>query len=245
MAHLKYVPIPSGEKAILEPWRMAYSHLVAAQIDPKILLSTGAPVSTPIAELFDKMIRQEINAPFTSSMGRLFDAVSSMIGIRHRVSYEGQAAIELEWAAQSQVRSRWVDQNYLFDIHRSSGSSPLWVIDPAPVIQSIVSDLKRGVDGPDIAFRFHSAVSRMVGDICARIRDEIGLNQVVLSGGVFMNALLSDGIMTDLEKREFKVFCHSLVPCNDGGICLGQAAVAAAQLNSFKRRLSDVLSDSR
>ena len=156
-----------------------------------------------------------INAPLTSSMGRLFDAVASIAGLRQSVSYEAQAAIELE----TQVDSGEIDA---YPIHVDEGG----VIDPRPAIRSLWLDRKRGIAPPALAALFHNGVSQMVLVVCNNIRRQEGISRVVLSGGVWQNMSLLRSTVPALEKAGFEVLIHRQVPANDGGIALGQAAVA-------------------
>ncbi|MBI2863603.1 MAG: carbamoyltransferase HypF [Chloroflexi bacterium] len=219
-AHLKYLPLPGGEAAIRRPYRMALSYLVASYGDslPDVdLLATVDPYELAIVKT---QVSQGINSPPTSSCGRLFDAVSALLGIRGEVNYEGQAAIEMEMAARADVSDA-----YSFQI---DDRSPL-EIDPGPVIHAIVDDLARGETRDIISSRFHNGVAQMIVDVCAAIRRRCGLERVVLSGGVFQNRYLLSRTLAGLARQEFEVYIHHLVPCNDGGIALGQAVVASSR----------------
>jgi hydrogenase maturation protein HypF len=158
------------------------------------------------------------NSPETSSMGRLFDAVSSLLCLRDVTNYEGQAAVELE-----QIANEHADHPYSFEF--SNG-----VINAETVIQTIVADLLDGVPPAIISTRFHAGVASLITSIANRIRDEYKLNRVVLSGGVFQNSILVCATLAQLESAGFEVFTHRRVPPNDGGISLGQAAIANARL---------------
>jgi hydrogenase maturation protein HypF len=152
-------------------------------------------------------------------MGRLFDAVSSLIGVRQQVNYEGQAAIELEAITDPDERGI-----YHFDILQET-NSPIR-ISSVPLIHSVINDLRCGVSPGVISARFHNGVAVLISEICQQLKRECDLNQVALSGGVFQNVTLLDKTLKLLTKAGFKVFTHHLVPPNDGGIALGQAAVA-------------------
>ena len=157
-----------------------------------------------------------MNSPRTSSAGRLFDAVAALLGIRDTINYEGQAAIELEQHADPSV----------------CGTYPISARDTVPcaeLIRAVVDDLARGEPVPAIAARFHHAVADAVTGTCARIRERTGVGVVALSGGVWQNLLLTTRTVDSLRARGFRVLTHARVPCNDGGISLGQAAVAAAR----------------
>ena len=217
-AHLAPVPMPGGERAIREPWRMALSCLAAAgePADP-----IEARVAPRDLDLVRRQLDRGLNAPRTSSCGRLFDAVASILGVRDRVTYEGQAAIELEWrAAESRARGA-----YPVELAAEGGR---WIVRIAPVISGVAADRRRGVPAADIARRFHSTLVEAIRRTCGRLREESGLGRVVLSGGVFMNEILLAESVAGLEADGFAVFRHRRVPPNDGGLCLGQLAVAAA-----------------
>jgi hydrogenase maturation protein HypF len=220
-AHWGYVPMPGGDRAVREPFRMALAHLHQAcgEWDPSL---------PPVREATDAerrairwQIEREVNAPLTSSVGRLFDAVASILGVRQRARYEAQAAIELEALADPSATAP-----YPVVI---TGGDPA-VIDAAPVVRGVVDDVRAGTPVPVIAGRFHATVAAAVLTGCRRIRRATGLSRVVLSGGVFQNVTLLDEAVRALGRSGFEVFTHHLVPPNDGGIALGQAAVAHARL---------------
>ena len=221
VAHLAYVPLPGGEMAIRRPYRMALSHLHHAygSLDLDLpLLRRMDPVELRVIE---HQIETGLNSPFTSSMGRLFDAVSALIGVRDVINYEAQAAIELEMIAAEDV-----EEGYAFLL--SPSPYPL-IIDPAPVIHAIVADLRAGVEASVISARFHNGVAGMIAAVCGAIREREGLNRVVLSGGVFQNVYLLSRALKRLREEGFEVFIHHQVPTNDGGVSLGQALVANAR----------------
>ena len=215
IAHLEYITMPGGDTAVRKPWRLALAWLEKAGVPWN---DEFPPVSAASAEekrVVAHQIETGLISPQTSSMGRLFDAVSAIIGLRQEVSYEAQAAIELE------AQANWDETKaYQFDIHDG-------LITASPVIQSIIRDLSDGVGAPIIAARFHNGVSRAVLEICKNIRVLRGLNQVVLSGGVWQNMFLMQRTIDILRDEDFEVFIHRRVPANDGGLALGQAAVAA------------------
>jgi hydrogenase maturation protein HypF len=169
------------------------------------------------------MIERRLNAPMTSSMGRLFDAVAALAGVRLRVSYEGQAAMELE-ALAADVDA---DGAYPFAI---PGGSPL-VIDTRPLIVAAAAEARLGRAPAVIGRRFHTTILEIVAQVCTRLAEESGLADVVLSGGVFLNALLTGEVTARLERDGFRVYRHRRVPPGDGGLCLGQLAVAAALMS--------------
>ncbi len=163
----------------------------------------------------------------TSSAGRLFDAVAVLAGLRHRVSYEGQAAMELEWLATGVVDCG----AYPFEWSEQPGVEPAGttvVVDTRPLIRAVAHDAGRGVSAALISRRFHTTMVELIASVCDHVRRSMQLDAVVLSGGVFMNALLSSEANTRLIGDGFRVYRHRLVPPNDGGLSLGQVAVAAA-----------------
>jgi len=168
--------------------------------------------------ILKRMIEKRVNSPLTSSMGRLFDAVSSLLSIRDTVNYEGQAAIELEMAADAKVK-----EEYPFKIQETQ--RPM-IVDPIEMVKGIVQDLIRGFPRSFISGKFHRTIARLVVETCRRIRLESGLDRVVLSGGVFQNTLLLEWVLHGLKQAGFEVYTHHLVPTNDGGISLGQAVIA-------------------
>jgi hydrogenase maturation protein HypF len=214
-AHLRYVGLPGGDRAIREPWRMAVSHLRDAGAESPALRARLVPVELRTVE---RMLDRGLNTSLTSSAGRLFDAVASLAGVRDRVSYEGQAAIELEWLATEIAP----DGAYPFEF----GGEPL-VVDTRPIIRAVVADLSRGVGAALIARRFHSTLAEVIAAVCGRLRKETGLGVVTLSGGVFLNALLTQEVTGRLADDGFRVYRHRVVPPNDGGLSLGQLAIAA------------------
>ena len=222
--HLAYVPLPGGDQAIREPWRIALAHLQQAGIEweddiPPVIharqLSTTA--GDPLG-LLHRQITNRVNAPLTSSMGRLFDAVSSLLGVRHTVNYEAQAAIELE---------SLVDQD-------ETGTYPFAIegeiLDPPPMFQALLSDLRANVPIPTLAGRFHNTLAALLHRVCQKVRTQTGIEEVALSGGVWQNMTLLKKSIHLLEKDGFTVYRHHLVPSNDGGISLGQAVIAINKL---------------
>jgi hydrogenase maturation protein HypF len=169
------------------------------------------------------MAAKGVNAPLTSSAGRLFDAVAALLGVRDAITYEGQAAIELEQLADPAEPGC-----YRAFVGRAAGGDPLRIAG-ADLVRAAAGDLSAGVGTPVIAARFHNGVAALIEDTCVALRDRCGLDAVALSGGVFQNLLLADRVVTALAGRGFRVLTHHRVPCNDGGISLGQAVIAAAR----------------
>ena len=223
-AHLKYVVLPGGEAAIRKPYRMAISYLhrlPSALTSGLTLFDRVDPVEL---EIVRRQIEKGINSPLTSSCGRLFDAVSSLLGICDVITYEGEAAIRLEMLADESI-----DDGYHWPLPR--GKLPI-VINPEPILCDIIDDLKAGVPLAVISAKFHNAVAEMVSGVCCLIRERDGLSKVALSGGVFQNLYLLKRTLGHLRKRGFKPYIHHQVPCNDGGIALGQAVIANTKVTS-------------
>jgi hydrogenase maturation protein HypF len=223
VAHVANVPMPGGAAAIKEPWRMAVSYLNDAfgdeiwGLDLPVLREAGAGK----VRLMLEMAAKRVNSPFTSSLGRLFDGVAAICGLRSRVSFEGQAAMELEMAAAGEDRGSYD--------HAWEEGPPRRLL-PAPIVRGIVADVRQGRSMAEISAKFHSTLVRMFSDLCDRIRAERGLNRVALSGGVFQNGRLLNGLVPALAARGFEVYSHRSVPANDGGISLGQALIAAKSM---------------
>jgi hydrogenase maturation protein HypF len=215
--HLTPVPMPGGTAAIRQPWRMAAAYLDAAGAG-----GPGAPVRQRHERQWDTVLaiaRRGINSPVTSSAGRLFDAVAAVLGVRDSVSYEGQAAAELEqlaYPAEDGAYQARIDQG---DVLQVAG---------ADLVRRVAGDLAAGVDRAVIAARFHNGLAGVIADCCLLLRERTGLTTVALSGGVFQNFRLLNTVSGRLESHGCTVLTHSRVPCNDGGISLGQAVIAAA-----------------
>ena len=226
VAHLEYLPMPGGEIAILQPWRLALGYVYA--------LTGGLPSLPGVGEQQRRIARQQIdrqlNTPFTSAAGRLFDAVAALIGIRQQVSYEAQAAIELEMLATGQQEAGKADEAppiYPFGVEPGEDGA---IIHVRAMIEAIQSDLRTETRQAEIACKFHHTMAEMIVSVCRRVAEETGLRTVALSGGCFQNRLLLGLAVLNLEKAGLSVLVHRQVPCNDGGISLGQAALARFSL---------------
>jgi hydrogenase maturation protein HypF len=225
--HLTPVPMPGGAAAIRQPWRMA-----AAYLDELTLADPAGAASLPVAQrnaahwnTIVSMARRRFNAPLTSSAGRLFDALAAVLDIRDEITYEGQAAIELE-----QLAAPTETGAYRAHIDTTAGERATpFRASGADLINAAVEDLAVGVPRQIIAARFHNGLAALIENACLLLREQYGLNTVALSGGVFQNLLLLRQTLTRLEARGFTVLTHSRVPCNDGGISLGQAVIAASR----------------
>jgi hydrogenase maturation protein HypF len=224
LAHLKKVPMPGGSMAIKEPWRMAMVYLSEAfgEEAPQLGIDLTKRIDFKKWDILKKAAEKRINSPLTSSMGRFFDAVSSLLSIRDEVHYEGQAAIELEKIADHGMR-----EAYPFTLRKDE--EPI-TIDPTEIIRGIVRDLTRGMSSSKISGKVHHTIARFIIETCEAIRSEERLSRVVLSGGVFQNILLLSLVTGGLRSSGFDVYTHHLVPTNDGGISLGQAVIAYTRL---------------
>ncbi len=216
-AHLRPVPLAGGDRTVRRPYRMALAHLWAAGIawEPGIAAVEACPAAE--RRVLRTQLERGLNTVPTSSMGRLFDAVSSLAGVCHQATYEAQAAIELEALVDGHARG-----SYRFDLDGAT-------IDPAPVLRALLADLDDGVPVPVVASRFHRSIAEMIGDVAGDLRTRTGLGTVGLSGGVFQNATLTTMTRRRLERDGFTVLTHRLVPPNDGGLALGQAVIAATR----------------
>ncbi len=217
-AHLSYVPLPGGDTAIRKPYRTALAHLWAAGVPWDERLQPVQAASPTERSVIARQAERGLNAVPTSSMGRLFDAVAAITGVRQTVNYEAQAAIELEALVDDEE-----EEAYTWEL--TAGADSLQV-GAGPVVRAVVADVQAGVPLAIIAARFHNSVAEMVVQVCRSLRDESGLSQVALSGGVWQNATLLARTLDRLQADGFTVYTHRLVPPNDGGLALGQAAVA-------------------
>lgn len=232
--HLKYVPLPGGDAAVRRVSRIALAHLWSAGFEWEADLPPVEALCEEDRTLLRTQLEHRINTPLTSSMGRLFDAVSALLGIRNRITYEGQAAIELENLADE-------NENALYTFAITDDE-----IDPAPLWEAILLDWRRGVSPAMIAGRFHNAIANLILEAVQNIRNASGANVVALSGGVWQNTLLLKKTIPLLQKNSFEVLLHQRVPTNDGGIALGQALIAAAYLQlSAEKGLENVSWNSR
>ncbi|HLB24726.1 MAG TPA: carbamoyltransferase HypF, partial [Nitrospirota bacterium] len=226
-AHLAYMPLPGGDKAVREPWRIALSCLMEASgaDGTKIFreLKKDAATDREI-ELVAAMLDKKINSPLSCGMGRLFDAVSSLVGLMDVITFEGEAAIALEMAADPDAAG---GAPYPYRV----GDGGERVIGWTGIIRAVADDLRTGVSRAAIAGRFHATVADIVFRVCSDVREKTGIEVVALSGGVFQNSLLFGLVERGLLARGFRVLSHSKVPTNDACVSLGQAAVAAARFS--------------
>jgi hydrogenase maturation protein HypF len=250
-AHLGYVPLAGGDATVLRPYRMALAHLHAAGVpwDERLPPVLACPVVE--RDVLAHQFATGLGSVPTSSMGRLFDAVASLAGVRQSVDYEAEAAIELEglagsWpaptsaaqptasrprASRAAVRRPRARKSpisaYRFDVRRRAGEGPL-IADPSPLIRSVAADVLAGMPIPQIARQFHDALTQLIVDLAQACREETGLSLVALGGGVFQNALLVEAADRALSDRGFTVLLPRMLPPNDGGIALGQILIGAS-----------------
>jgi hydrogenase maturation protein HypF len=228
ISHLKYVPLPGGDAAIRKPARIALAYLWANGLgwDPEL-----DPVAALCAEersIIKSQLQLKINTPLTSSMGRFFDAIAALCGIRQVVNYEAQAAIEFEALADPDESGE-----YRFSLEPLAITEDETLqIDPAPLLDAVIAELNNRVKLPKISARVHNSIARMVYEMCVKIRMDKGVDQVVLSGGVWQNMTLLRLTYDLLITDNFKVYIHRQVPTNDGGLALGQAVVAVHRMIS-------------
>jgi hydrogenase maturation protein HypF len=222
-AHFDYVPMYGGELAIREPWRMALAYLRAAEIGWDERLAPVRVTAPQQRQVVAAQAENSFAAPLTSSVGRLFDAVASLLDLRQFITYDAQAAIELEALADA---AAYAPYDFLL------AETVPWRVDVRPAIRAIVDERDRGTHTAIIAARFHATLVTIIVHVCERLRVERGLNEVVLTGGVFQNRKLAVEAAQALRARHFVVYRHHVVPANDGGIAYGQAAIAAARLRS-------------
>jgi len=230
LAHFAPVEMPGGDAAIREPWRMAVSHLYRA-LGPeykKLNLQMVRKHRNSI-DIIQQMIDKSINSPLTSSCGRLFDAVAALLGLRDCVSFEGQAAAELEMLLEPDDHDPAL---YQFESIKSDAGP--WLLPVEQIIRGVVQDILKNMDPARISRRFHNTLAALFTKVCREIRDQNNINQVVLSGGVFQNLNLQQQLKTKLEALFFTVYSHEQLPSNDGCISLGQALAGRAMYERIK-----------
>jgi len=244
--HLEYLPLPGGDAAVKRPRRTAIGYILTLLGEDALnaviatlngvkgkqsQLASIEQVTEVEVEVIKRQIERKINSPLTSSMGRLFDAISALLGIREEIDYEGQAAVELEMAAHSYVIARRVSEEAISDVRESY---PFHIVEDEGIkivrlkdlLSAVIEDLHQGISKGRISGKFHNTVARMINEMCRLMAVETSITQVALSGGVFQNRLLLRKTVSLLESDGFQVFTNRQVPCNDGGISLGQAIIA-------------------
>ena len=228
-AHLEYLPLPGGDIATRSPWRIAagYAHALGIDIEGLPFLQN---INRQALHILRQQIDRKLNTPLTSSMGRLFDAVASMIGIRNEVTYEAQAAIEMEVLSRPFLS---VAEPYPYVVEETKSGRIIHVKD---ILSSVVKDIRGDEPIGLIGARFHRSIARMAIDVCKSARENTSLNEVFLSGGVWQNQILLDLARDGLRQEGFNVFFHRQVPSNDGGLALGQAIIANFQMSNREER---------
>ncbi|HJS19727.1 MAG TPA: carbamoyltransferase HypF [Anaerolineales bacterium] len=216
--HLEYFPLPGGDAAIRKPARTALALLwsLGLEWDERLKPVTEFPAEDQVT--LRAQLEKQINTPMTSSMGRLFDAAAALSGVRQTVNYEGQAAIEFEALADLAEAG-----SYSFGLDRDK-------VQVRTAVKSLIQDVLSGVHPSKISARFHNSLAESVLEMCLKIKSETGIDKVALSGGVWQNITLLGRTLSLLRQGGFRVYLHREVPTNDGGLSLGQAAIAAARM---------------
>ncbi len=218
--HLRYFPLPGGDAAIRQPARVALALLWSLGLEWVDELAPVLELAPGELDMLLQQLKRRVNVTLTSSMGRLFDAFASLAGVRQRVNYEAQAAIEFEALADP-------GENGAYPLDCSGGD-----IDPAPAIAALMQDIRGKLPASTLSARFHNGVAAAVAESVDRLHRETGLETVVLSGGVWQNITLLRRTLSLLRARSYQVYIHREVPTNDGGLALGQAAVAASRMRA-------------
>ena len=238
-AHLKYISMPGSNKAILEPWRMAASFLfdIFGNDFWNLKIKYLSKINKEKLLFLYTMIEKKINSPLTSSAGRLFDAIASLLDIKHRISYESQAAIKLETIAQKHIDSNiqiWKNiHEYTYKFNIEDKKTKPYQIDIRPCIKEIIKDLEDELDIGKISVKFHFTLISAFVKAAIMIREQSNINEIVLSGGVLNNDIILKGLIKYLRNNDFKVYTHKKVPMGDGGISLGQVVSCAAFLKKL------------
>jgi hydrogenase maturation protein HypF len=215
VAHLKYCSIQGGDKAIEEPWRSAVSYLHEIGERP---LEDFVGIDHSTCLTVEAAVRAGLNCYESSSMGRLFDCVSALLGLCSKITYDAQAAILLERIADKQIQ-----YGYEYEIYKDKDCL---LIDYQQIIKSILLDMRKCKKAPEISSKFHNTIVSATADVVVEIGRTYGTREVVLSGGCFENLLLLGGLVRKLEDKAFKVYFNEKLPCNDGGLSFGQLAAA-------------------
>lgn len=250
VGHLGYMDMPTGDGAVTNPWKMGagliYNGLneyFNSSLDKEILSIIKflpSQFSYKNINLIRSIIDKKINTHLTSSMGRLFDGVASLLGFDGKVSYEGEAAVYLENLAKGFIREN-KDYNYgefysyyLYKEYEDNiyGNNEINIVDTNKIVVNILEDLKRKVNKGEIAMKFHNTIIEVSSNICIKLREIYKINKVALSGGVFQNEILLEKLYIKLSKNDFKVLTHKSIPCNDSGISIGQLVIASKKNKS-------------
>ena len=216
--HLEYFPLPGGDAAIKKPARTALALLWSLGLEWDERLDSVAEFCAQDQTILRAQLERKINTPLTSSMGRLFDAAAALAGVRQKVNYEGQAAIEFEALADSAEAGK-----YSFGLNQDR-------VEVRSAVEALVKDVMEGVHISKISARFHNGLAECVREVCLKIKSETGIDEVALSGGVWQNITLLGRTLSLLKSSGFRVYIHREVPTNDGGLSLGQAVIAATKM---------------
>ncbi|MFH1905828.1 MAG: carbamoyltransferase HypF [Chloroflexota bacterium] len=232
--HLAYFPLPGGDAAIRRPARTALALLWQLGLDWDERLAPTKDLCDEERMALRVQLERGLNAPLTSSMGRLFDAAAALAGVRQKVNYEAQAAIEFEALVDPRETGK-----YPFAVDRSEASPRALsrAVQPRPAIEALIADALGGTPVPVISARFHNGLAEMVRGVCCRIRSESKINMIALSGGVWQNRQLLKRTLERMQGEGFQVYIHRQVPPNDGGLAFGQAAVAIAKSKFYAQHL--------
>ncbi len=224
VGHFSYIPMPGGELAIKKPYRMTLSYIHT--LNENYPLKFFEDIAETEMKAIQAQLETKFNSPLTSSCGRFFDAVSALLGVRKEVNYEGQAAMELEMIADE------TEENiYPFEINFIDNK---YQINQLAIFSAVLKDLKEGLAREKISAKFHNTIAQVILEICKKILQNTGIKEVCLSGGVFQNLYLMKKVVPLLSKNNFLVYYQKKVPCNDGGISLGQAVIANARISTNK-----------
>ncbi|MBU3109514.1 carbamoyltransferase HypF [Clostridium gasigenes] len=237
VGHLSYMDMPTGDGAVMFPWKMGASLIYKSLKEnlnkeiPNIIKFLPSQFSYKNFNLIMKIIDNKINTPLTSSMGRLFDGVASLLGFNSKISYEGEAAIYLQNLAECFIKERSNNIYEKFYSYDLAINDNMKIINTNKIIKNILEDLKNEVNKGEIAIRFHNTIVEISSNICIRLRFRYGINEVALSGGVFQNEILLEKLYLKLKENDFNVLTHKNIPCNDSGISIGQLVIANEQGN--------------
>jgi len=233
LGHLSYLQLPGGDSAASQPWRIGLSALFNA-FGPTGIQLANLPLplrqlSSESTEVISTMLANNFNSPLSSSCGRLFDGIASILGVRQQISYEGQAAMELEAIARKALTSSWSDdiwpgrqtdfQSFL------SEKNGIWEISSTELVKLVMNGIDRGDSTATIGLQFHSLLIGSITKLIENLSHQTGIRQVVLSGGCMQNSLLFEGLFSALKKIHLQVFTGSLLPVNDGAISFGQTII--------------------
>ncbi len=222
LTHLRYFPLAAGDASVKNVYRMALSVLREAEIKWAEDLAPVSFCSETEQKVLSKQLENNLNVVQTSSFGRLFDAIASIADIRHKATYEAQAAIEFE-----AILDENVSETYHFEFSENE-------IDYRNLVREVVQDVRANVEKSIISAKFHNAVADLIFQLSLQYRKCLNLNKIALSGGCFQNVALLKKSIKLLKQNDFEVLTHKLVPPNDGGLALGQAVIAARQIKSKK-----------